>query len=100
MVQLSAKEPSRIVLKCTQGNGDAIYVMGGVKKSTKIKDIDIRVTLLMINTMVTGCWNKMKSPILDNLKKEYMKDKALLDIKMGKLFQGYLRMERELVENI
>lgn len=47
-----AMEPSRIVIKSIQVNGNATYAMEEARKSIKRKDIDIRETLQTIDTTV------------------------------------------------
>lgn len=100
MGQLLAKEHMRIVLRCIQVNGNVIYVMEEDNKFIRIKDIGIKVILIMINIMAMGSCNKTISHILDNIKTVFMMDKELSDLRMEKLFQDYLKMDKKLQENI
>lgn len=97
---LMAQAPSKIALRFTQENGDAIRGMEEVKKYTKIKDIVIRAHLLMINIMVSERL-KMKTQLtLANLVKDFFKAKELSAINQGRLLQGSSKMDRNFQEDI
>ena len=100
MVPQMAKEHSKIVIKFIQVNGNVIYGMEEDNKYIKRRDIGIKVISLLINIMDMEFYKKKISLILDNLKKVFMMDKELLDIKLERLFQGFLEMGKKYQENI
>ena len=94
------KEIIKTFKKPTQVNGEMIYDMDQVSKSSKIENEDTLVHSYLINIKEEENFMIKISFMKENLKQDYFKVRDSLNTKMEKSLKGLLKKIKEFLEDI